>query len=104
MRNRRAESINNFSHTFGGGFAHERGQGYERIQILLFPLRSTLEVRSLPRGPADSMPRMQPSHPHSRSAGGHRIHARPTAGRSDLGHARAKGQESLIWVTADERG
>ena len=68
----------------------------ERIQILLFPLRSALEVRSVPRGPADSVSDPPSLDPHAKSGGGQRLHSSPAGIRRDLGHARSQKRQSLI--------
>lgn len=64
----------------------DEGYGREGIQILLFPLRPTVEVRRLLRGPADSMPRLQTLDSHPKSAPGLWFHACPAGIGPHLGH------------------
>ena len=78
------------------GFAHALGTVYEhlRIQVLLFPLRPTVKVRSSLRGPADSMPCLSSPYPHSESTTRLRFHPCRARIRSNLGHSYAEGSQS----------
>ena|SRR5579862_917468 len=72
-----------------------RDYEHERIQILLFPLRSTIEVRGAVRRPADSMPGVPAPDPHSQSASRHRVHPRSAGIRPNLGYACAERQKDM---------
>ena len=77
-----------------------RDDEHQRIQILLFPLRSTAEVRTSIRRAADSMSGLQHPHPYPESPGRHGLHPCPAGIRPDLGHACAEGEAGVARATA----
>src|SRR4051812_32208713 len=67
-----------------------RDHQHQRIQILLFPLRSTSEMRAAICRSPDSMPRLPASHSHPQSAVRHGLHPGAAGIRENVGHVSAE--------------